>query len=111
MSAAPAADPLAPEGFEAPWHAQLFALTLALSEAGGFTWKDWTEAFGAELARRGAARPQDGSDDYWAAWLAALEGFLDARGHAAAAEVAAMRDAWEAAYLATPHGDPVVLPA
>ena len=27
--------------FEAPWHVQLFALTVHLNEAGHFVWGDW----------------------------------------------------------------------
>ena len=37
--------------FTDPWHAQLFALTVALSDGGRFGWADWTRAFGATLAR------------------------------------------------------------
>lgn len=99
----------APSHFDEPWQAQLFALTVAMNEAGHLAWPEWTAAFAATLQRRGAERPQDGSADYYAAWLEALEGFLDARGHAPRAEVARTRAAWEAAYLATPHGKPVRL--
>lgn len=102
-------DPHAVTRFDEPWHAQLFALTVALSEAGLFPWTDWTEAFGATLARHGLTRALDGGADYYAAWLEALEGLLAARGLAAPDQVAALRDAWEAAYLATPHGQPVRL--
>ena len=38
-----------------------------------------------------------------------LEGFLGEIGMAAPEDVARFRDAWEAAYLATPHGAPVRL--
>jgi nitrile hydratase accessory protein len=99
----------APSRFDEPWQAQLFALTVALNEAGHFGWPEWTEAFGATLRRRGAERAQDGGADYYDAWLETLEGFLDAKGHAPAAEAARTRAAWKAAYLATPHGKPVRL--
>lgn len=99
----------APSRFDEPWQAQLFALTVALNEAGHFGWPEWTEAFGATLRRRGAERAQDGGADYYDAWLETLERFLDARGHAPAAEAARTKAAWEAAYLATPHGRPVRL--
>jgi nitrile hydratase accessory protein len=96
--------------FSDPWHAQVFALTVHLSEQGAFTWPDWAETFGAALAaRRGDHGPLDGGADYWAAWLAALESLLAARNMAAPGDVARMRDAWAAAYLATPHGQPVTL--
>ena len=96
-----------PSKFDEPWQAQLFALTVALNEAGHFAWPDWAAAFGATLKRRGAERAQDGGADYYAAWLETLEGFLDARGHAPTAEALKAKVAWEAAYLATPHGQPV----
>lgn len=102
-------DPHEVTRFDEPWQAQLFALTVALSEAGLFSWADWTEVFGATLARHGLNRTLDGGADYHAAWLEALEGLLAARGLAARDQVAALRDAWEAAYLSTPHGQPVRL--
>ncbi len=102
----------APEApaFDAPWQAQLFALTVHLSERGAFSWPDWAEAFGAEIAhRRQAAGAQDGGADYWAAWLTTLEALLEARGLADAQVLAGLRAAWEEAYLSTPHGAPVQL--
>lgn len=98
-----------PSHFDEPWQAQLFALTVALNEAGHFGWPEWTAAFGATLKRRGAGRAQDGSADYYAAWLETLENVLDAKGHAPRPEAARTKAAWEAAYLSTPHGKPVRL--
>ncbi|MCV2869651.1 nitrile hydratase accessory protein [Defluviimonas sp. WL0002] len=95
--------------FDEPWQAQLFALTVALSEAGHFSWPDWTRAFGATLQLHGAARPLDGRDDYWNAWLVTLEGMLEHSGAAARDEAEAIRVLWERAYLSTPHGQPVRL--
>lgn len=95
--------------FEAPWHAQVFALTVHLNEAGHFEWGTWAERFGATLKRHGLTRELNGGEDYFAAWLETLESFLDEIGMAAPADVAALREAWEAAYLSTPHGAPVKL--
>ncbi len=95
--------------FEAPWHAQVFALTVHLNEAGYFEWGTWAERFGATLKRHGLTRELNGGEDYFAAWLETLESFLDEVGMAAHADVAALRDAWEEAYLSTPHGAPVKL--
>ncbi|KIN61619.1 hypothetical protein Z945_2612 [Sulfitobacter noctilucae] len=95
--------------FEEPWHAQVFALTVHLNEAGHFEWSDWAERFGATLKRHGLAKELNGGADYFAAWLETLEGFLAERELAAPGDVAALRAAWEAAYRATPHGAPVTL--
>lgn len=95
--------------FEAPWHGQVFALTVYLHGAGHFTWPQWAEAFGATLARHRVDRALNGGEDYFQAWLETLEGILAEKGLAGAEAVNAIRDAWEAAYLNTPHGDPVRL--
>ncbi|OAN74408.1 nitrile hydratase accessory protein [Sulfitobacter sp. EhC04] len=95
--------------FEALWHAQVFALTVHLNEIGQFTWGDWAARFGATLRRHGLARELNGGEDYFAAWLETLEGVLAETGLADSGDVTALRDAWEAAYLRTPHGAPVRL--
>lgn len=95
--------------FAEPWHAQLFALTVHLHERGLFTWPDWAERFGASLARHGLSKELDGGDDYFNAWLEALEGVLGELSVADPGAVEAMRAAWEHAYLSTPHGAPVKL--
>lgn len=95
--------------FEAPWHAQAFALTVYLNEAGHFEWSVWAERFGATLRRHGVGKELNGGDDYFSAWLETLEGFLGEIGMAAPEELRALRDDWEAAYLRTPHGSPVRL--
>jgi len=95
--------------FEAPWHAQLLALTVGLNEAGHFAWTDWAARFAATLARHGADKDLNGGDDYFHAWLVTLEEILAETGLADPGQVEDMRAAWEAAYLATPHGEPVSL--
>ncbi|MEM6941147.1 MAG: nitrile hydratase accessory protein [Pseudomonadota bacterium] len=95
--------------FIAPWHAQVFALTVHLNEAGHFAWAEWGSAFGATLKRHGLARALNGGDDYFVAWLETLEALLSDLDIASAAEVGALRDLWATAYLATPHGQQVRL--
>lgn len=103
--------PMTPDPvFEAPWHAQLFALTVHLNEAGHFDWGEWAARLGATLKQHGLDRALNGGEDYFAAWLETLEGFLSELGLAEAADIAELRDAWEVAYLSTPHGTPVHLP-
>ncbi len=100
---------LSPAHFDDPWHAQLFALTVAMSDAGHFSWPNWGAAFGATLKRHGAGRILDGSADYYTAWLETLETLLDHTGLAPQPEAHLIKHRWEAAYLATPHGQPVQL--
>lgn len=96
--------------FTDPWQAQVFALTVHLNEAGHFDWPDWTVRFAATLARHGLEKDLDGGDDYFQAWLDTLETFLQDLGLSEATEVRDLKQAWEEAYLATPHGQPVKLP-
>lgn len=91
--------------FAAPWQAQAFALTVALHQRGAFTWPEWTAALSGELAR--SAR--QGLDDYYGAWLAALERLSAERGLASRPALEERRRAWAEAYLRTPHGRPVIL--
>lgn len=96
--------------FGAPWHAQVFALTVHLNEAGHFDWPDWAARFGATLKRHGLAKDLDGGDDYFGAWLETLEAMLATLDLTDGDEAEMVRAAWEKAYLTTPHGAPVRLP-
>ena len=93
---------LAEPVFAEPWQAQAFALTVSLHEGGLFTWPEWAEALGARV------RQQEG-EDYYAAWLAALESLVITKGVADRETLATLRDAWSEAYRHTPHGQPVSL--
>ncbi len=93
--------------FEYPWHAQLFALTVTLNEREYFSWSEWAERFGSTIKTQGLAQSLNGGDDYFLAWLHALESLLAERGFAQADELGALKIAWTEAYLSTPHGAPV----
>ncbi|WP_299829943.1 nitrile hydratase accessory protein [uncultured Roseobacter sp.] len=95
--------------FTEPWHAQVFALTVHLNEAGHFDWPEWASRFGATLKKNGLAKELDGGDDYFTAWLETLEQFLASKDLADLRDVAEIKNAWERAYLSTPHGAPVTL--
>ncbi len=95
--------------FSDPWHAQVFAVTVALNEAGRFDWPDWASMFSRTLRQHGLDRQLDGDDDYFNAWLETLENLLDEQGAAASDEISNLQSAWEEAYLTTPHGQPVHL--
>ena len=90
--------------FHEPWQAQLFALTVAMNERGHFTWTEWTEVFGP--------RVQNASEEvYWEIWAGALETLLEARGVAAPGALDLLKQEWQDAARATPHGEPIVLEA
>ncbi|MEC8042567.1 MAG: nitrile hydratase accessory protein [Pseudomonadota bacterium] len=95
--------------FEQPWHAQVFALTVGLNEAGHFGWADWVKRFSTTLKEHGHDRALNGGEDYFAAWLETLESYLAEIGAASSAQVEHTRARWEEAYLTTPHGAPVKL--
>lgn len=96
--------------FSEPWHAQAFAMAVHLNETGHFSWPAWAEAFATTLKRHGLDRELDGGDDYFMAWLETLESVLAENGMAQTKDIDALKQAWETAYLETPHGDPVRLP-
>ena len=83
--------------FSAPWEAQVFALAVKLSEAGVFTWSEWTKTLGAELS----AQPQR---PYYESWLAALERIAEGHGTMTGAELLARcedrPEAWRRCALA-----------
>jgi nitrile hydratase accessory protein len=93
--------------FREPWHAEAFALVVALNEAGHLDWSDWAAALGRALEAEPPA--DDAEDAYYAAWLAALEQILDRAGLVPASERLARVDAWDRAARATPHGEPITL--
>ena len=93
--------------FEEPWHAQVFAITVALYGASIFQWTDWANRFGATLKQHGLNRDLNGGSDYFFAWIETLEDFLADKEIALPSELQALKTAWEQAYLQTPHGESV----
>ena len=111
-TAGPLLDPLAGQPrdetgpvFAEPWQAQAFALAVQLSEAGYFTWTEWSETLGAELRAAG----QDDGTRYYESWLRALERLSLAKGLTDTAALDTRTEAWADAYRRTPHGRPVEL--
>lgn len=97
--------------FAEPWEAHAFALAVKLSEAGLFSWSEWSDALAEELA--GASRrgePDDGSR-YYHYWLAALERLVAAKKLIAPSSLRARKEEWTEAYRRTAHGNPVTLEA
>ncbi len=99
--------PVPPASFAAPWHGQAFALAVSLNQAGLFSWPEWTEVFAANLARMRQEKELDGSDDYYIAWVSALEQILVEKDVLRPDMLAEMKTLWSEAFLSTPHGKPV----
>lgn len=96
--------------FDAPWQASVMAMADALVTRGVVTPKAWSEALGAALKATQSEGAPDTAETYYKAALRALERVVEVHGGVSAAVVNERRDAWEAAYRATPHGEPVRLP-
>ena len=58
--------------FSAPWHCELFALTILLYEKKVFDWALWTAALGNKLKDKPVSMGDD-LDYYFGSWLEALE--------------------------------------
>ena len=110
-----AAMPLSPKkAFDAPWHAEVFALAVHLNEGGYFDWPEWAGRFGenlaaAKTAKIGVVEGLDGSDDYYEIWLQTLTELMQEKGLVDAKMLASIKAQWREAYLTTPHGEPVHL--
>ena len=107
--------PLSPKiAFDAPWHAEVFALAVHLNEGGYFDWPEWAGRFGenlaaAKTAKIGVVEGLDGSDDYYQIWLQTLIELMQEKGLVDAKMLASIKAQWREAYLTTPHGKPVHL--
>lgn len=95
--------------FAEPWQARAFGMTLALFEAGCFTWPEWTDALSAEIAAARDRGEPDLGDTYYRHWLAALERLAAAKALTSVPELAERKDAWAHAAEHTPHGQPITL--
>jgi nitrile hydratase accessory protein len=95
--------------FAAPWQAQAFAMTLALVEAGLFTWPEWTSRLADEIRRAQRAGDPDLGDTYYRHWLAALERIVAVKGAVDPPALERTRQAWQNAAARKPHGSPIVL--
>jgi len=82
-------------------------MTLQAHQAGVFTWSEWAETLGAELALDGDG--SGGALGYYDHWLNAFEKLLTDKGVTEAKQLGALKDAWDRAARATPHGQPIEL--
>jgi nitrile hydratase accessory protein len=97
--------------FAEPWEAHAFALAVKLSEAGIFTWSEWSAALAEEIAAASQRGESDDGSRYYHHWLAALERLAAEKNLVTPLSVSARKDEWTEAYRRTPHGSPVTLEA
>lgn len=79
--------------FAEPWQAQLFAITLAMHEAGHFSWPEWVGYLSQAIRDAQAEGDPDLGDTYWQHWLAALERLLREKELAGPLQLASHREA------------------
>jgi nitrile hydratase accessory protein len=97
--------------FNEPWEAHAFALAVRLSEAGCFSWPEWTAVLSQEIQAAQERRDPDPEPSYYQIWLNALERLCVEKGLVSAAAVHRRKEQWRQAYLHTPHGQPIELSA
>ena len=93
--------------FDEPWHAELFAITVHLSERNLFSWAEWTDAIGEKISSVKLRRSIDGSDDYYNLWLQALIELISNKGITDAEAILDVQNRWADAFRNTPHGKPI----
>ena len=108
--------PLAADGplFAEPWQAQAFAMAVRLSAEGHFSWPEWAQYLGAEIASDHGGQGDASGDPiavYYRQWLTALEKLVADKGLASPTELAGRKEDWRRAYLNTPHGQAIELSA
>jgi nitrile hydratase accessory protein len=74
--------------FDAPWEGRLFGLTLSLHGQGRFEWEEFRRRLIREIARSEQEAAAGGPPfRYYAAWRAALEDLLAAKGLCGSSEL------------------------
>ncbi|SNT37517.1 hypothetical protein [Antarctobacter heliothermus] len=91
------------------WHAQVIAVLDLLVKNKQVDPEKWSRALGAELDQRQSDGATDDDANYYDAFLTALGMMLEKSELASRAEVDERESDWRAAYLGTPHGQPVAL--
>ncbi|MEM9278306.1 MAG: nitrile hydratase accessory protein [Pseudomonadota bacterium] len=89
--------------FSEPWEAQAFALVVGLHEKGAFSWPEWADVLGQTISA------DKENTSYYHLWLRALETIVSQKSLITDEEVNTRKSEWQAALLATPHGQPIEL--
>ena len=78
--------------FDEPWEARAFAIVVALSEQGLFTWPEWVECLSVHVARATEQAAAGGvPKPYYEQWVDAAEALLIAKGVTSAEQLFAKR--------------------
>ena len=95
--------------FKEPWQAQAFAIAVTLSEAGLFSWQEWSSELGASIQSRQKKGDPDDGETYYLHWLETLEKMLSRKNLIEHADLLQRIYEWKEAYLKSPHRQPVQL--
>ena len=93
--------------FNEPWQAQIFALAVSLSEAGLFSWKEWSDELSTTILEAQEFGDPDLGSTYYQYWLKTLERMLTSKEILDQTSTLQRMNIWEEAYLRTPHGQPI----
>ena len=94
--------------FQNPWHSQLFAITVQLSERGNFSWKEFVKFFGKSLNEsKLELNSLECNDDYFNCWLTALAEIIISKKLGNSNILSLLKKDCTNAYLSTSHGKPV----
>jgi nitrile hydratase accessory protein len=94
------------KNFQKPWHAQIFAITVSLSENKVFEWAEFSDFLAHEI-KMDNNQIRNGSDDYFYSWVKALEKLLIKKKITSFPRMVEIKNLWTSAFLKTPHGKPV----
>lgn len=95
--------------FDEAWQAQLLAMVDQMIGDGVFSNAVWSETLGQNLKDAEAGGQADDIDTYYAAVLTTFETLLAQSTDVSSDLITNKQQAWERAYLNTPHGQPVNL--
>ena len=98
-----------PPPFEEPWQAEALALSMALLQAGRISAAEWAAGLGSAIKQAQATGDPDNGSTYYHHVLIALEALVFEKALTTRDALAARKEAWQVAYVSTPHGQPVLL--
>ena len=94
------------KSFKKPWHGQVFAITVSLSEKKLFDWKEFSHELSNQI-KSAKTENQSGGDDYFCSWIKALENIIINKKIVNRDNLTKTKKKWKEAFLTTPHGMPV----